>query len=121
MTDEKSKETLKFIAVLIKILIDKKAVDIVKCDLRNIENSVCDFFIICSGTSSIHIKSLSDVLYKELRKKLKIAPWHIEGMENCEWVLLDYVDVVVHIFNENARDFYKLEELWADAEMKMLK
>lgn len=110
-----SKQKNKLIENSIKILLNKKAVNLVEYDLRKINNAVADYFIICSGTSRTHIQSLADSLYKINRKELKNSPWHIEGEENAEWILLDYVDVVVHIFSDEMRDFYKLEELWADA------
>ncbi len=120
MIESKSKEVeaRKLIKNSVAILTDKKAVKLVEYDLREVNNSVADYFLICSGTSTTHVKSLADNLYKLNRREIKESPWHLEGMENKEWILLDYVDVVVHIFSEEMREFYKLEELWADAKIK---
>ncbi|MFO0495620.1 MAG: ribosome silencing factor [Flavobacteriia bacterium] len=95
---------------------ENKAKDIVVLDLRNISNSVCDFFVICSGESSTQVDGISTSVTRFTRKELKEKPWHIEGKTNSEWVLLDYINVVAHIFYKDARPFYDLEDLWADAQ-----
>lgn len=107
--------------VVIKGLQDKKAENIVTIDLRSLENAVCDFFVICSGTSNTHVGALSKAAEEEARKTLGEKPWHSEGFGNAEWILLDYVNIVVHIFQEEARDFYNLEGLWADAVITEIK
>jgi ribosome-associated protein len=84
-------------------------------DLRNLENSVCEFFVICEGTSNTQVSALSNSIEKQVRETLKEKPWHIEGYENSEWVLMDYVDVVVHIFQPEFRTYYDIESLWSDA------
>lgn len=94
---------------------ENKAKDIVVLDLREIHNSVCDFFVICSGESSTQVDGISTSITRHTRKELKEKPWHIEGKTNSEWILLDYVSVVAHIFYKDARPFYDLEDLWADA------
>ena len=100
---------------VIKGIQEKKGRNIISLDLRSIENAVADFFIICHGTSRPQIEAIADGVVETVDKELGIDPWHKEGSENAEWILLDYVDVVVHIFEESRRDFYKLEALWADA------
>ena len=94
---------------------ENKAKDIVVLDLREISNSVCDYFVICSGESSTQVDGISSSVTRFTRKELKEKPWHIEGKTTSEWVLLDYVNVVAHIFYKDARPFYDLEDLWADA------
>lgn len=94
---------------------ENKAKDIVVLDLREISNSVCDFFVICSGESSTQVDGISTSVTRHTRKELSEKPWHIEGKTNSEWVLLDYINVVAHIFYKGARPFYDLEDLWADA------
>jgi ribosome-associated protein len=94
---------------------DNKAKDIVVLDLRQLTSSVCDFFVICSGDSSTHVDGISNSTTRYTRKTLEEKPWHIEGKNNSEWVLLDYINVVAHIFYKDARGFYQIEELWADA------
>ncbi len=94
--------------------LEKKAYDILILDLRPL-TSVTDFFVICSGDTHTQVKAISDHIFEKLKKE-KIRPWHIEGYSNQEWILLDYVDVVVHIFQPHKREFYGLERLWGDAE-----
>lgn len=95
---------------------ENKAKDIVVLDLRNISGSVCDFFVICSGDSSTQVDGISSAVSRLTRKELSEKPWRIEGKTNSEWVLMDYVSVVAHIFYKDTRAFYDLEDLWADAE-----
>ena len=94
---------------------ENKAQDIVVLDMRNIANAVTDFFVICSGESSTQVDGISPTVTRHTRKTLKEKPWHQEGKTNSEWILLDYVSVVAHIFYKDARHFYELEDLWSDA------
>jgi ribosome-associated protein len=94
---------------------ENKAKDIVVLDLREITNAVCDFFVICSGESSTQVEGISNSVTRYTRKHLQEKPWQTEGKTNSEWVLLDYINVVAHIFYKDARPFYDLEDLWADA------
>ena len=98
-----------------------KAYDIVSLNLNKIETSVCDYFIICHGTSNTHVNAITDSIIEETIKTLKDKPFSKEGTENGEWVLLDYGNVVVHIFQKEIRDFYNLENLWGDAIIKKIK
>ncbi len=93
---------------------NNKAEDIVVIDLREIENSVTDFFVIASGNSQTQIDGIADAVMRLTRKNLKEKPWHQEGKNNAQWVLLDYVNVVAHIFQKEIREYYELEDLWAD-------
>ena len=106
--------------VVAKGMQEKKAEDIVLMDLRKVSNAVADFFVICSGTSDTHIEAIADSVDKEVSAVDGESPWHKEGVNNKTWVLLDYVDVVVHIFNKDKRVFYELEELWGDAKITKL-
>lgn len=101
-----------------QIAISKKAVDVKVLDLRGL-TSVTDYFVICSGSIDLHVKAISDAIVEGLENR-KIKVWHIEGHSALKWVLLDYVDVVVHIFNGQARAFYGLERLWGDAPTEVL-
>ena len=105
---------------IIKVIKQHKGKEVVSLDLREIETAICDFFIICHGTSSTHLSSIVDNVRKDVSKLMKEKPWHTEGESNKEWILMDYFDVVVHIFNQEKRDFYKLEDLWADAQIKYI-
>ncbi len=99
---------------------EKKARDIVILDLREMSHAVCDYFIICHGDSTTQVEALADAVETEVREQLGEKPWHREGMENAQWILVDYVDVVVHVFHREAREFYDLEGLWADAPAKQV-
>lgn len=94
---------------------ENKAKDIVVLDLRDIETAVCDFFVICSGDSSTQVDGISNSVSRYTRKTLSEKPWTIEGQNNSEWILMDYVSVVAHVFYHETRTFYDLEELWSDA------
>ena len=94
-----------------------KGQNITVLDLREIENAVTDFFIIAEGNSNTQVNSLADSVHKVVRENVGDKPWHIEGRDNSEWVLMDYVTVVVHIFQKGIREFYDLEGLWGDAEV----
>ncbi len=102
-----------------ELMLQKKGNKIVIMDLRNL-TTVTDFFVICSATSDTQVKAISDFI-KEGTKKIDEGPWHNEGYANLSWVLLDFVNVVVHIFLEDTRKFYNLEGLWADAEISEVK
>ena len=93
---------------------ENKAKDIVVIDLRGLSSAVCDFFVICSGDSSTQVDGITNAINRFTRKTLKEKPWHTEGQRNSEWVLLDYIDVVAHVFYKETRAFYEIEELWAD-------
>ncbi len=98
-------------------MLDKKASDIVVMDLRKVPNAIADYFIICSGNSDTQVDAISDAIEERVFKESKQNPWHHEGKENKEWVLMDYVDVVAHVFKKEKRTFYGLEELWGDAQI----
>jgi ribosome-associated protein len=100
---------------------EKKGNDIVRLDLRNIHSSVADYFVICHAESSTQIKAIAQSVEEEVFKALKLDPWRKEGMQNADWIVLDYVDVVVHIFKTDKREFYGIEDLWGDAEMQSFK
>lgn len=110
-------QTKKLAETIISGMQDSKAKNIVSLDLTKIHNSVCKYFIICHGTSRTQVESIADTIEDNVRVALKEKPWHREGVENAEWILLDYVDVVAHIFQPQTRSFYQLEKLWADAEV----
>ena len=108
------------IAEIIKGIDDVKGENVQVLDLREIENTVCDYFIICSGNSNTQVKAISGSIQKIVSKSLKDKPWHIEGEANSEWVLMDYVNVVVHVFQKQIREFYDIESLWGDAKTTLI-
>jgi len=101
--------------IVVRGMQEKKATDILVMDLRNISNSVADFFVICSGNSDTQIEAISDSVEGFTFKECGEKPYHVEGKKNLEWVLIDYVNVVAHIFKKDKRGFYELENLWGDA------
>lgn len=101
-----------------KLALDKKATDVKILDLRKL-SPICDFFVICSASVEVHAKAIADSIMENLEKK-GIRAWHHEGYQASRWILLDYVDVVVHIFLNEVRDFYELEKLWGDAKTEEL-
>jgi ribosome-associated protein len=101
-----------------KLALSKKGFDVKILKLKKI-SSVCDYFVICSGSVDVHVKAIADAVEDGLRER-GIRPWHREGEIGANWMLLDYFDVVVHVFNEEARQFYALEKLWGDARTEIL-
>ena len=97
-----------------------KGIDTAILDLKKIETAVCKYFVICSGTSNTHVSSITDSVKKIVSKEIQEKPWHIEGLNTSEWVLLDYSDIVVHVFQEQTREFYRLEDLWGDAKIRTI-
>ena len=97
---------------------DKKAKSIVSLDLRKITDSVSQYFVICQAPSATQVDAIYNNVLEQVQKNCELKPFHREGYENSEWILIDYFDVVVHIFRDDIRSFYKLEELWADAVLK---
>ena len=103
--------------LVVEGMLDKKAADIVIMDLREVKGAVADFFVLCSANSDTQVEAIASSIDKEVYQKAKEDPWHREGMENKEWVLLDYVDVVAHVFKRERREFFALEDLWGDAKI----
>jgi ribosome-associated protein len=108
------------IALILQGIEEVKGLEINVLDLRDIENTVCDYFIICNGTSNTHVNAIVNSIQKIVSRAIKDKPWHVEGSENAEWVLLDYVNVVVHVFQKHVRTFYDIEGLWGDAKVTMV-
>lgn len=107
--------TDQLIAQIIHGIEEVKGKDVEILDLRDLENTVCDYFIICNGTSNTQVNAIVNSIQKSVSKALKEKPWHVEGSENSEWILMDYVHVVVHVFQKHIREFYDIEGLWGDA------
>lgn len=111
---KKNADASKLLKTIIDAIQDKKGNDIVSLDLTAINERVCDYFIICHGDSTTQVKAIADNIIDRVSSKQKENPWHKEGFENLDWVLLDYVNVVVHVFHFRKRSFYQLEDLWSD-------
>ncbi len=114
-----SKNTQKqqLIDKIVEAIQDTKGEDIKIFDLSKIENSVAETFIICSGNSNTQVNAIAGNIEKKVRNEVKERPWHVEGTDNAMWILMDYVSVVVHVFQRQIRDYYEIEELWGDAKI----
>lgn len=118
---QKSKASADELITLIVAGIEEvKGLNINLLDLREIENTVCDYFVVCNGTSNTHVNAIVSSIQKTVSKSIKDKPWHVEGADNSEWVLMDYVNVVVHVFQKHTREFYDIEGLWGDAKVTMV-
>ena len=113
----KSTEKQLLVDKIVVAIQDTKGEDIQIFDLSSIENSVADTFVICSGNSNTQVSAIAGNIEKKVRNDIRERPWHVEGTENAMWVLVDYVSVVVHVFQKQIRDYYDIEELWGDAKI----
>jgi ribosome-associated protein len=114
LNEEKNSETELNVERIIHYIMEKKGNDIVVLDLREI-TSIADFFIITDGNSNVHVKAISDEIREKMAKEYGVYPWHMEGTVGQKWILIDYVDIVVHVFDEETRHFYDIEKLYEDA------
>ena len=120
MEDSNSLKVEEKSSVIIEAIREKKGHRIVTIDLTGVENSICDCFIICHGESVTQVGAIAESIDKKMTEEARIRAHHVEGIQNSQWVLIDYFDVLVHVFLEEYRDFYKLEELWADGKVTMV-
>jgi len=100
---------------IVNVIQDAKGEEIISLDLRKIDSAICKYFIICTGTSSTHVNSIQSKIKKKISQELGEKPWHIEGDNIREWLLMDYYDIIIHIFQEKTRKFYNIEDFWGDA------
>ena len=114
---DRDKELLQ---VIIEGMQEKKARNITVLDFQDIENSFCNYFVICEADSRPQLQAITESIEEFTTKKLKIKPHHIEGVQNAEWILLDYLTIVAHVFRSDIRSYYKIEELWADAKIEYI-
>ncbi|MCC6286737.1 MAG: ribosome silencing factor [Chitinophagaceae bacterium] len=106
----------KLFKTIINAIRNKKGENIISLDLRKVDEAVADFFIVCEASSNVQIKAIADAIQEEVKEKCGESPYHHEGYQALQWVLIDYVNIVVHIFQPETRRFYKLEEMWNDGE-----
>lgn len=111
-------ESIDLLDVIVEAMLEKKAQNVISLDLSLLDNSVCKYFVICSADSTTQVSAIADNVEDEVREQLNERVWRKNGLENSLWVILDYGDVVVHVFQTECRSFYRLEDLWADAELK---
>jgi ribosome-associated protein len=116
----KTKVEERTVELIIEGIKEKKGKEIVSIDISKFENSVCDYFIICHGDSTTQVSAIAQWIEKTMEEQLNERAWKKQGFENAQWILLDYVDIVVHIFQKESRDFYNLEGLWADGNVKKI-
>lgn len=117
---KKNQESIELLATIINAIQEKKGEALTHLDLTKIENAPCDNFIICHGNSSTQVNAIMGEIEKQVKENLNEYPLHKEGYNNAEWIILDFFNIVVHIFLKDKRDFYKLEELWSDATINTL-
>ena len=107
----------RLINTIVEGIQDKKGKDIVSLDLTGFDGAICSHFVVCNADSTAQVAAIADGIEEKVYETLKESPWRVEGKQTGLWVALDYVDVIVHIFQSDLRDYYRLEELWADAPM----
>ena len=120
MTNDKEIASKQLVDLVVNALDDKKGLDILSINFSKAPNTVARYFVICHGSSNVHVNTLAEGVIDKVNAEIKSKPWNKEGHENAEWILLDYADVVVHIFQENTRKFYNLEGLWGDMQVTKL-
>lgn len=116
----KDESASRIVDLVINGIREKKGKNIIRLDLRSINNAVCDYFVICHGDSERQVDAIARSVEEEVKKNSGEKVWRKEGYENAQWILLDYVDVVAHVFLKQTREFYDLEALWADADSECL-
>jgi ribosome-associated protein len=114
---KKTDETESLTDVILGAIQNKKGKDPVVMDFKKMNNGICDAFIICHGTSRVQVEALATAVISDVKKKKGLNAYHREGFENAEWILIDFNEIIVHIFQENRRFFYNLEQLWADTKI----
>lgn len=114
--DNKEKEALMLARLAAQALDSKKGEDVKILDLRKVHGAPCEYFVIASGNVPSHVSAMSDAVHETVKKAMGVGPSKVEGYMNAEWILMDYFDVVVHIFQKEKRAFYRLDELWCDGE-----
>ena len=119
--NKNAQESTSISEIVVHGIQEKKGNEIVRLDLRNIHSSVADYFVVCHAESSTQLKAIAQSVEEEVFKALKLEPWRKEGLQQADWIILDYVDVVVHIFKTDKREYYGIEDLWGDAEMQSYK
>lgn len=114
-------EAEKLLETIVFGILEKKGLEITTIDFSEFPNAISKYFVICHGTSNAHVDAIAYSVEEQAYKQLGEKPAFIEGKENKEWILVDFIDVVVHVFQEPTRRFYNIEKLWADAKIKTFK
>ena len=116
--EKEKKESTSLLDVIVEAMLEKKAQNIISLDLSSLDNSICKYFVICNADSTTQVSAIAENVEDQVREQLNERVWRKDGLQNSLWVILDYGDVVVHVFQTECRNFYRLEDLWADAELK---
>jgi len=116
----KDSETKKLYYSILEGLFSKKGQEVTEINLTRVDNAICDYFIICHGDSNTQVRAIADSVEEQVKKNVNIKSWHTEGIDNLQWVLIDYIDIIVHIFQKPYRDYYNLEGLWGDGKIKRI-
>jgi len=114
-------QTTSLLDAIVAGMQEKKAKNITIINLAGLEHRVCDYFVICDADSTTHVNAIADTLEETVIKKTGEKPYHSEGHQNAEWILIDYVNIVAHVFMRETREFYNIEGLWADGEVTVIK
>jgi ribosome-associated protein len=120
LTQENNKKTETTVEKIVQHILEKKGENITVIDIRGI-SSITDYFVLATGSVGVQVKAIADEVRLKMKNEESELPWHVEGYDSLKWVLLDYVDVVVHIFDAETREYYSLEKLWEDAKIKHIK
>ncbi|MGB1248410.1 MAG: ribosome silencing factor [Chitinophagales bacterium] len=112
---EKAVKEMALKDIVVDAVLDKKAHEVLVLDLRDLDESICDYFVVCHGESTTQVSGIADSVYKSVKEQKGLTPRGADGKENANWIVLDYFDIVVHVFHREAREYYQLEELWSDA------
>lgn len=118
--NENKKNNEALLALIIEGIENVKGENITILDLRSIENTACDYFVICDGNSNTQVNAISGSIQRNVSREISDKPWHVEGTEHSTWVLMDYINIVVHIFQKDTREFYNIEDLWGDAKITQI-
>ncbi len=118
MKQKKKAASDKVIECIVKGIQEKKGKEILSIDLSKLDNAVCRYFIICHGDSNTQVNAIAQSIEKMMQETMHEKVWHSQGYENAQWILLDYFDYMVHIFQKDTREFYNLESLWADGQIE---
>ena len=118
---KKKNETDLLVEAVVDGMLEKKGHEIAVMNFNKITNAFCDYFVVCHGSSRVQVQAIAESIEEQVYKKMNLKNPRKEGSQNAEWILLDYFNVIVHVFLEEARNFYKIESLWADAEIKYIK
>lgn len=116
--DKKNNEAL--LALIIEGIENVKGENITVLDLRDIDNTACDYFVICDGNSNTQVSAILGSVQRTVSKEIQDKPWHVEGTEQATWILIDYINIVVHVFQKETRAFYNIEDLWGDAKITQI-